>query len=576
MTGRTGGVVSLSGNMADTADAGGGINESGNTAGSTVYSGASKQFNTGAADAITVANPDGSTHTAVWSGGGTDIDTTSGNGVNVTGVGPVADGNVQFSLSGNTIDSTGLAAGKRALNISDVNVTGSGNIWDHISSSGGVNGIRLNNTGGTVKAITVTGTGVAPSGGTITGASGSGIALTNVNTAAAAGGGVAFDGLNVTANTDDGINADTVHNFDVTDSTLTNNGDAATGHSGGTEDRGFDLLNVTGTDTILRTTASGSQDSNAHIRQTSAGTATWTVNQSTFTNSKFNAGLRFRGEGSSTMTANVINSTFSLNADPAFSMSTDSSNTAHQTLLLDSNNLSGGSANAVSGRPEISINTDSASVGKVTISNNHIKSAAGSEIIINSLAGQTAAGSLDAKVIGNTINDAQPGALDALADGGSGIWGWAHGDGATRIEVRNNTVANWGGRALELSHNDGNGTADFTVTGNTFSTPDVSPNTFEGMYIFSGGAGGDTSNVCADLENNDFDGIGRQGVSDLAIDRFTGTSLRFADFNDTSVPNLQTNLRGKNPASPALTVDTFSNGPTATTVASCTLTTGTP
>jgi hypothetical protein len=129
---------------------------------------------------------------------------------------------------------------------------------------------------------------------------------------------------------------------------------------------------------------------------------------------------------------------------------------------------------------------------------------------------------------------------------------------------------------MELSHNDGNGTADFTVTGNTFSTPDVTPNTFEGMYILSGGAGGDASNVCVDLENNDFDGIGRQGVSDIALDRFAGTQLRFADFNDTSVPNLQTNLRGKNPASPALTVETFSNGPTATNATACTLTSGTP
>jgi hypothetical protein len=277
------------------------------------------------------------------------------------------------------------------------------------------------------------------------------------------------------------------------------------------------------------------------------------------------------------MNATVQNSTFSLNADPGFSMQTDASNTAQQTLLLTSNSFSGGSSNAVSGRPQVSINSDSGAVVKATISNNQVKSAAGAEIIVNSGAAQTVGGSLDAKVVGNTINDAQPGALDALADSGSSIWGWAHGDGATRIEVRNNVVANYGGRAMELSHNDGNGTADYTVTGNTFSTPDVSPNTFEGMYIFAGAAGGDASNVCVDLENNDFDGIGRQGVSDIAIDRFTGTQLRFADYNGTvTSPGLRDNLRGKNPASPALTVETFSNGPTATTATACTLTSGTP
>jgi hypothetical protein len=572
VTGRTGGVVSLAGNMFDTNDAGGGINEAGNTGGSTVYSGATKQFDTGAADALTVANPDGSTHTAVWPGGGTVIHTTSGNGVNVTGVGPAADGNIQFSGSGNTIDSTGLGASNRALNISDVNLQPAGVTFERISSSGGANGIRLNNTG-SAGAFTVTGTSVAPSGGTIANSAGPGISLTTV------GGGANFDGINVTGGTDDGVNADTVTNLNLTDSTLTNNGDS---HAGGTEDRALDALNVTGaSNTILRTTMSGANDSDAHIRNTTSGSATWTVSQSTFSDSKFNAGLRFRGEGSSSVTANVTGSTFSRNADPGFSVQTDALNTAHQTVLFDNNNVSGGSTtNPVSGRPEISINTDGGSVGKVTISNNHIKSAAGAEIIVNTLASQTVAGSLDAKVIGNTINDAQPGTLDSLADSGSAIWGWAHGDGAMRMEVTNNLVQNWGNRALELSDNDGAGTADYTVTGNTFNTPDTGANQFEGMYAFAGGVAGDSTNVCIDMKNNDFDGIGQNGVSDLALDRFTnggGTSqLRFAGNNSTTTAALQSYLRSVNPLSPNLTVETFSNGPTATAATTCTLTSGTP
>ena len=155
---------------------------------------------------------------------------------------------------------------------------------------------------------------------------------------------------------------------------------------------------------------------------------------------------------------------------------------------------------------------------------------------------------------------------------GSSIWGWAHGDGRhphrgaqqRRGQLRgprDGAVAQRRQRHRRLHGHRQH-----------VQHPRRSPNTFEGMYILSGGAGSDTSNVCVDLENNDFDGIGRQGVSDIAIDRFTGTQLRFADFNDTSVPNLQTNLRGKNPASPSLTVQTFSGGPTATTATACTLT----
>jgi hypothetical protein len=129
---------------------------------------------------------------------------------------------------------------------------------------------------------------------------------------------------------------------------------------------------------------------------------------------------------------------------------------------------------------------------------------------------------------------------------------------------------------LELSLNDGNGDADYTVTGNTFSNPDVSANTFEGVYIVSGGAGGDATDVCVDLENNDMDGIGRQGVSDIALDRYGTNLLRFADYNGTTVPALQANLRTKNAASPALTVETYSVGPTATAATACTLPVGTP
>ncbi|HEU4867714.1 MAG TPA: Ig-like domain-containing protein, partial [Actinomycetota bacterium] len=443
--------------------------------------------------------------------------------------------------------------------------------FESVRSLSAANGVVLNTTGNSNGRLFVNGTGGTCSsaanctGGAIQGSTGAGIELTSVP------GGATLTRVAVTGGGDDGIRATTVHDVDLSDSVVLNNGNS---HAGGAEERGLDYLNVTATPRIVRTTVSGSDDSNAHIRNTTSTASALTVDQSTFSDSKFNAGLRLRGEGSSVVTANVTASVFSANADPGFSMQTDSANTASQTLLFDNNDVSGGSSNAVSGRPQVSINVDSASIVKATVSNNDIKSGAGAEVILNTLANHT--GTFDAEVIGNDIGDSQPGALDALADGGSSIWGWAHGDGITRMEIRNNTIANWGGRGMELSLNDGTGDADYTVTGNVLSTPDVSANTFEGIYIFSGGASGDASDVCVDMENNDMDGIGRQGVSDIALDRFTGNILRFADFNDTSVPNLQTNLRGKNPLSAALTVETFSFGPTATTDTACDLTIGTP
>jgi hypothetical protein len=554
ITGRTGGAVSLSGSINDTADAGGGIVVNGNTGGSATFSGAAKVLNTGTQPAVAYTSSSGGS--VSFRNGGLDIDTTSGAGLDASNAGAI-----DVRGTGNTID-TGSG---RALRIAGTDITADDVTLQRVSSNGAVNGILLDTTGSS-GGLTVTGTGVAPTGGTITNSSGPGVSLTSV------GGGVSLDGLAVTNGGDDGIAATTVVDLAVVDSTVSANGN---NHAVGLEERGLDYLNVTGTTQILRTTVSGADDSNAHIRNTTGGTTTLTVNASTFAGSKFNAGLRLRGEGASVMNATVTGSTFSANADPGFSMQTDSANTAQQTLLFNDNDVSGGSTtNPVAGRPQISINAGGNSTVRASVTNNDVKSAAGSEIILNTLASHT--GTFDAKVTGNDIGDAQPGNPDALTDGGTGIHGWAHGAGVTRMEIRNNTVRNWGGRALELSHNDGTGTADYTVTGNVFSDPDASPNIFEGVYIVAGGAAGDSSNVCVDLENNDLDGIGRQGVSDIALDRFGSATLRFADFNDTSVPNLQTNLRGKNPASTALTVETFSGGPIATTATSCTLTSGTP
>ena len=255
--------------------------------------------------------------------------------------------------------------------------------------------------------------------------------------------GVSLSRMAISNGGDDGIRATTVNDVDLADSTVTNNGN---NHAVGAEERGLDYLNVTGTPQILRTTVSGSDDSNANILNTVAGSTTLGVDQSTFSDSKFNAGLRIRGQSSSVMNATVTGSVFSQNADPGFSMQTDSSNTAQQTLLFDNNDVSGGSTNAVSGRPQISINADGASVVKATVTNNDVKSAAGAEIILNTLAQPHAARSTR-RSTATTSATLSPAPSTRWLMAAPAIWGWAHGDGTTRMEIRNNTIANWGGRA---------------------------------------------------------------------------------------------------------------------------------
>jgi hypothetical protein len=441
-----------------------------------------------------------------------------------------------------------------------------------VASNGAANGIVLSSTANANGRLVVAGTGGSCTvanptctGGAVLASTGAGVSLTNVP------GGASLTAMRVANGGDDGIRATTVNDVDLVDSLVTGNGNS---HAGGAEERGLDYLDVTGTPQILRTVVSGSADSNAHIRNTT-GTTTLGVDSSTFTDSKNNAGLRLLGQQGSTMTATVQRSVFSLNADPGFSMQADAATSVTQTLTFDDNDVSGGSANAVPGRPQVSINAGGGSVVRASVTNNDIKSASGAEVILNTLASHT--GTFDARVVGNDINDAQPGALDPQVDGGSSIWGWAHGSGTTRMEIRNNLIANWGGRALELSHNDGSGDADYTVAGNTFGASDATPNVFEGIYVFAGGLTTDASDVCVDFEDNaGLQQLGNQGLPDIAMDRFFSGVLRFADVNAASVAAVQTSLAGKNPTSPALSFDTYGNQPTATTATTCAQAVGTP
>jgi hypothetical protein len=139
---------------------------SGNTGGSTTFSGSTKTLNTGASAAFSST---GSGQTITFSNGGLNIDTTSGAGFSATGGGTV---NVTGSV--NTIDTTT----GNGLTVSSTNIGASGLTFEHISSSGAANGINLNTTGSS-GGLTVTGTGSAGTGGTIANSTGSGVILSS-------------------------------------------------------------------------------------------------------------------------------------------------------------------------------------------------------------------------------------------------------------------------------------------------------------------------------------------------------------------------------------------------------------
>jgi hypothetical protein len=471
-----------------------------NTGGTVAFTGPSNVFSTQTAPAVALLN---NTGTRVSFTGSLQITTGIGTGLNAVNGGTLTVAGTQNSIT---------SSGGVALNVASTTIGAGGLNFRSISADGGSNGIVLNNTGTGAGdgSLTIEGTGSGActsaatcTGGTIQNSTGAGILLNQTRAAD-------LNRILVQSNTGDGIDAERVPGgLTLADSTVTGNGNDNVGGDRTQEDRGLDFLNVSGPVNVLRSKIEKSTDTNAYIHNTTSAAATLTVTSSTITDAR-NAGMRLIGEGASNVTANITQSTFSKNDDPGFSMQTNAGNTARQTLVFDNNDVSGGSSTAVPARPQISINSDgglsSTSQVKVTISNNRIKSAAGNEITLNTLANAGPSATFDAKVVNNQIGDGQPGTLDPVADGGVGIHGWAHGDGIARMEIRNNAVQNFGGKALELGHNNGNGSADYTVSNNTLSNGDQTNNRFEGIYAYSGGASGDQSNVCIDMDNNDMDG----------------------------------------------------------------------
>lgn len=166
--GRTGGSVTLSGNLLN--NPGTGMLIQGNTGGTITLSGTTKTFNTGANTAVNLVNNTGATIN--FTGGGLAITTTT-TGFNATG-GATA---INVTGTGNTIN----AGTATALNVVSTTIGASGLTFQSISSSGGsATGIILDSTGAG-GGLTVTGSGSASSGGTIANKTGSDGAFTTGN-----------------------------------------------------------------------------------------------------------------------------------------------------------------------------------------------------------------------------------------------------------------------------------------------------------------------------------------------------------------------------------------------------------
>lgn len=450
-------------------DGGLGIAVLSNAGGTINFGGAVKTLSTGVnAAVILTSNPGAAIN---FTNGGLIINTTSGGGFSATG-----GGTVTVQGTGNTITSgTGTA-----LNVVNTNIGASGLNFQSISANGGTNGIVLNNTGS--GGLTVTGVGTtAGSGGTIQNTTGRGasfisasnITLKNMNFTNAGTDDLDADnsglstGDNLTTNAaihlqnvstatldriaisggaEQGINGNTVSNFTLSNSSISNAGNGA-------DEDGIHFYNMSGTSAVTNTTITGSGDDNFQL-QTQSGTLALTISGGSSTGAVLGSGYLFGIRGTSNATINFSGANSSNNfsggivAD-AFDNSTMNLNVINSTSSSNNDQLSVSAG-------------DNSDVSLVATGNTLSSTAAGDFVVVSLLGSAFDNGfTFDARIESNTITVAN----GLIADG---ISVFNAGGGAMRVGIKNNSIDYAGTQRAILvqAGQDGAGSILAQITGN--------------------------------------------------------------------------------------------------------------
>jgi hypothetical protein len=514
---RTGGAVTVSGSINDSTDAGGGISLTGNSGGSTTFSGASKTLNTGASAAVAAAFGGG--HALDFTNGGLDIDTTTGAGFQATG----AAGTVSVQGAGNTI-ATGSGA---ALNVNGPDIAASDATFQSIASSGAGTGISVVDSG-SAGGLHVTGTPVgsptAGSGGTIAASTGPGVNLSNTAD-------VQLAALNVTNGQDDGIRGANVNGFTLT------NGAQITGNGNAVGERGLDFTGLTGSAAVTGATVSGSAEDNMRVSNDSGTLNALTVTGGTFaTNSTTtgNDGIQLESTGTGSLTATIQNATFTNNRGDHVQVVTDGSTTATQNVTIANNdmNADGNQVGFTTLGGGITVNPGGSANTTVSVTGNDVERARDSAIVLNIPAfregGLPSNATLKATVSGNFVGTS--GEADSGSATGDGIYGNFHGNSTATVAILNNDIRRYvNAFGIDLVQNDGDGTMNATVKGNTVM--ESGSIALSGTRIVVGGDVGDNGTSCLDIGDpsttalkNRFFGTGVSGAPDIRFRMAGGAS----------------------------------------------------
>jgi hypothetical protein len=467
--------------------------------------------------------------------GGLTIATAAGNGINATGGGTLT---VTPPGTGfNSISTTGTGT---SLNMNTTQIGATGLTFRSITNNGtGANGISLVSTGTAAAngGLVITGVGTTTnSGGTINNKTARGVhtngvkslSLSNMgftgngtNQDGAATCGDAFNGTNtncgaainmlatstvalsnvdVSGGTQMGINGNDVNGLTMDDVTVANVGDE------NLED-GVQLVNLRGTATITNSSFTGNFHRQFEVQNPTATSAlTMTIAGSTFDRGTYVStaaqGVLIAGHGTSAMTTSINGSTFRRNFGTA--LTAQGIGNANMTFNVGTTSANTFTDNSLA----FQFLTDNAATMNATAQNNTITvsgTVTSGNTPVTFRKGTNATGLFVGTFSGNTIGGA---AVDSgnNCPGCNGVSVTNEGTGGQmRITVSNNTIQHIRQRAVEVI-GQLNDTTGVVITNNQFLSPDppVPAGTRVGHAVFvqSGNDDADTSQLCADIQNN--------------------------------------------------------------------------
>ena len=512
MTNRTGaaaGAISFSGTLSCTGSCTGifAQNNSAGSNGSMTFSNATKTFNTGASNAITLDNNDG--HAINFTNGGLSITTTSGTGFSAINGGTVS---VTTGANPNTI-STGSGS---ALIVTDT-LIGNGDLtFRSIASGAGTNnGITLSNTGIAAGdgGLTVTGnagtcTPGTPTctGGTISSKDGAtsnnnqgiGIYLNNTRD-------VSLSHMRLNDHDNFGIYGTNVVNFTLANAVLNGVHGDLLGSEG---ESAIQFQGLTGAASVTNSTIQGGALDNFRVKNGSGTLNRLVIDTVTFNNNSAQGGaaLALFGRLNATLNATIQNSTFTAYRTNALTF--DGTDTAIMDLIFSTNNVSNsrpGPSDIVNGKVSGSFNLQVSTGGtghnvqmNYSITNSTFTGADSAALSLGKGGGTGATGNMVGTVTGNTIGT--PAVTGSGSFAGAGIIADIVGGGKHTVTIQNNQVNQWYDQGIFInggSSGTGQGYMTAIVKGNTIGAGHWAPGAASDGILFGiGTTSGDTTKFC--------------------------------------------------------------------------------